>query len=191
MLKSPMVRRWLLLLMVAAVVIFIDQFSKWVIVNTLQPYEFVPLLPPFLYLTFSANTGAAFGFLPDAGTLFLVLAVVIVGIMLFTYPRVEAQVTRIAIGLVIGGALGNAIDRLHYGHVVDFVHIVVPGIISNVSNFADHAIVIGVLTFAVQNWLEERREKQRKAHAAHEEENATLPIETLYGEEPPTPSSDQ
>ncbi len=175
----PALRRWLPLIVVAAAVLAFDQFSKWVITNTMEMYESIPLVPPFLYITRSLNTGAAFGVLPDAGTLFLILALVIVGVMVFTYPSVNSNVIRVAMGLVVGGALGNVIDRLQHGYVVDFFHIIVPGILSNVSNFADHAIVLGVLTFAVQNWREEQREKRRKAAAAHEAENVTLPVETL------------
>jgi signal peptidase II len=180
MLSEPSRRHWTLLLIVAVGVLAFDQFSKWVITNTIQPYDSVPLLPPVLYLTHSFNTGAAFGVFPDGGIIFLFLAVVIVIFMLFTYPKVKSQISRVAIGLVIGGALGNVADRLQYGHVIDFVHIVVPNIVSNVSNFADHAIVLGVLIFAAQNWREERHEKQRKA--IEDDTNVTLPVETPFGE---------
>ncbi|NWF70564.1 MAG: signal peptidase II [Chloroflexi bacterium] len=175
--------RWLLLLAVAGAVLALDQVSKRAIIATLLPYESAPLLPPLLFITYSYNTGAAFGFLPDAGTLFLILAVVIVVSMIFFYPRIRSNLTRVAAGLVIGGALGNAFDRVQYGHVVDFVHIVVPGIVSNVSNFADHAIVLGVLLITLQNWREERQEKRRKALAAHEDDNVTLPVLPDHGDE--------
>jgi signal peptidase II len=180
MFSQPSIRRWLLLIVVGASVLALDQFSKWVITNTITPYDSVPLLPPVLYLTHSYNTGAAFGVFPDAGTFFLLLAIVIVIFMLFTYPKIKSLITRIAIGLVIGGALGNVADRIQHGHVIDFVHIIVPGIVSNVSNFADHAIVLGVIVFAVQNWREERQEKRRKA--LEEDTNVTLPVETPFGE---------
>jgi signal peptidase II len=180
MFSQPSIRRWSLLIVVAVAVLVLDQFSKWVIANTIVPYDSVPLLPPVLYLTHSYNTGAAFGVFPDAGIFFLVMAIVIVTFMLFTYPKIKSPITRIAIGLVIGGALGNVADRIQYGHVIDFVHIIVPGIVSNVSNFADHAIVLGVIVFAIENWREERQEKRRKA--LEEDTNVTLPVETPFGE---------
>jgi signal peptidase II len=180
---SPSIRRWLLLIVIAGAVLAIDQFSKWIILNTLEPFESVPLLPPFLYLTSSANTGAAFGVLPDWGTLFLILAIVIVIYMLFTYPSMTSTVMRVSLALVVGGALGNATDRLRHGYVVDFVHLSIPDLISNVSNFADHAIVIGVLMFAIETWREEREENRRKTFKANEADVRTVPVETIFEQE--------
>jgi signal peptidase II len=177
---SASLRRWLLLIIIVGTVLAIDQLSKWLIINTLEFHQSIPLLPPFVYLVYSANTGAAFGFLPDAGTLFLILAFVIVIYMLFTYPSITSTVTRVAMGLVVGGALGNAVDRINHGYVVDWVHLSIPNIISNVSNFADHAIVIGVITFAIQTWREEAEEKRRRELEAIEAEVGTLHVETDF-----------
>src|SRR5262245_36871103 len=88
----------------------------------------IPVLSPFFQITRSQNTGAAFGFLPQAGDLFLLIALIVVLGLLFFYPRIapEAWITRIATGMICGGALGNAVDRIIYGNVVDFIHYQIP-----------------------------------------------------------------
>jgi signal peptidase II len=154
---SP-IRKWLPLFLIIACVLVLDQITKrWVLANLVptQSYNLIPFLYPYFQLTFSENRGAAFGFLPQAGDLFLILALVVVVIMLVFYPRIpqKARVTRFALGLVVGGALGNAFDRVTQGVVIDFIHYSLPPIgISNVSNLADHAIVIGVLLIVFESW---------------------------------------
>lgn len=150
-------RQWGLLLAVIVSVLVVDQITKRVVVTTLALGESlvpIPALASFFRITHSANTGAAFGFLPQAGDFFMILALVVVAAMLFFYPRLAAQgwVMRLAVGLVCGGALGNALDRIEYGHVVDFIHYRLPGLVDNVSNLADHAIVFGVLLILYDNW---------------------------------------
>ena len=154
---SSSLRRWLLLLAIVAVVLLVDQVSKRIVVNNLfvgQTLQPIPQLAPLFQITYSQNRGAAFGFLPQAGDVFLVLAIIIIIGMIIFYPRLpdNAHVSRLAFGLVCGGAIGNALDRLEYGAVIDFIHYTIPGVISNVSNLADHAIVFGVLLLVVESW---------------------------------------
>lgn len=149
-------RRWGPLLAVIVGMLAVDQGTKRLVVAGMELGESrvpIPALEPVFRITYIANRGSAFGFLPQAGDLFLILALVIVGAMIVFYPRLpaEARVLRLAIGLVCGGALGNAFDRVSLGYVVDFIHYRVPGLIDNVSNLADHAIVFGVLLILVDN----------------------------------------
>ena len=158
-------RRWLSLFGLIVVILVIDQATKLLVINSLSLYETVrpvPALVPFFQITYSLNTGAAFGFLPFAGNLILVIALVVVVSMIYFYPRIPAngRLMRFAVGLVCGGALGNALDRLQYGYVVDFIHYQIPGVVSNVSNLADHAIVIGIILIFLESWLLDRREKK-------------------------------
>jgi signal peptidase II len=151
------IRKWLPLFGIIAIVLLLDQITKrWVLDNLAptQSYNLIPALYPYFQLTLSENRGAAFGFLPQAGDLFLILALVVVVIMLVFYPRIpeKARVTRFALGLVVGGALGNAFDRVTQGVVIDFIHYSIPNLVSNVSNLADHAIVIGVILIVLESW---------------------------------------
>lgn len=161
-------RYWGFLLATAAAIIMIDQISKNLVLEHIPPgatIQPIPALVPFFQITHSSNTGMAFGMLANAGDLLLLLALVIVGVMLLMYSRLEGGLwlTRLAIGLVVGGALGNIIDRLQHGYVVDFVHLTIPGLISNVSNLADHAIVLGVLTLLATSWWRERQTRHKAA----------------------------
>jgi len=164
-------RRWVLVLALIAGVLALDLVSKQAIIDNLvrgETREPIPALVPYFQITLSYNSGAAFGILPDASNIFLIIAIVVViGLMIF-YPRIPdpAHLSRLAIGMIVGGALGNAIDRIQHGHVIDFIHYRVPALeISNVSNIADHAIVLGVVIMFIDSWLLERREK-REAQAA-------------------------
>jgi signal peptidase II len=154
----------------AAVVFAIDQFSKaWVtahldIGQTITP---IPSLADFFAITRSANRGAAFSLLPQAGDLFLIIALaMIVGILVF-YRRMDSSrwSERLALGLLLGGVMGNALDRIRLGTVVDFVLLQIKPVISNVSNLADHAIVLGISILFVVQWLSSRRQSPEKAVA--------------------------
>ena len=159
-------QKWIILACSACLTVAGDQASKaWVLAN-LAPYESVapvPALLPLFQLTRSSNTGAAFGILPMAGDVFLVVALCIIAGMLWYFRRISPQdrLLPFAIGLVIGGALGNVADRLQFGHVIDFIHYQIPNLISNVSNLADHAIVSGVVLVIGINGWRDYREKRR------------------------------
>lgn len=154
-------RKWLLLVIVVTVVLALDQITKRAVLDNValgQTVKLIPALSPFFQITRSQNTGAAFGFLPQASDIFLIIAIVVVLAMIYFYPRIPAAawVTQLAVSLVCAGALGNALDRIFYGHVIDFIHYQIPGLISNVSNLADHAIVGGVIILFVDSWRQER-----------------------------------
>jgi signal peptidase II len=162
---SQSAKRLLLVFFLIATVLVIDQTSKQYVVDNIayaDSVEPIPALADVFQLTHSHNTGAAFGIFENAGDFFLVLSIVVVIGMLFYYPRIPANapITRLAIGLVCGGALGNAADRIFRDHVIDFIHYQIPGVISNVSNLADHAIVFGVLLMLVDSWRLELAEKR-------------------------------
>jgi len=155
--ENGMVRKWMILLIMIALTLVVDQGTKQIIITQLYVGESVqpiPMLAPVFQITRSENTGAAFGFLSQASDIFLVIAIIVVIAMIAFYPRIpdKARITRYATGLVCGGALGNALDRLEHGAVIDFIHYTIPGVISNVSNLADHAIVFGVILILFESW---------------------------------------
>ena len=161
-------RKWFILLGATMLAALADQASKGWIVENLALYESaqpLPALAPFFQLTHSANTGAAFGILPAAGNVFLLLAFIIIAAMLWQFRSAapDALLLPLATGIVIGGALGNVLDRLQHGYVIDFIHYQIPGLISNVSNLADHAIVGGVLLILAESFIRERRQNARQS----------------------------
>jgi signal peptidase II len=105
---------------------------------------------------------------------FLVIAVVVSVVLAWSYRQLtdDNWDGRIATLLIIGGALGNAIDRVIYGHVVDFIHYTIPGVISNVSNLADHAVVFGVFLMIWASWRAEEPAPPDPAPAVAEADDA-------------------
>ncbi|HVO41822.1 MAG TPA: signal peptidase II [Aggregatilineales bacterium] len=153
--------QWAILALSAGIVVAIDQLAKgWVLANV--PFGTsrfpIPALSDFLAITASQNRGAAFSILPQAADLFLIIAIVMLGAIPFFYRRLPPGhwPERIAMGTLLGGVAGNAIDRIRLGYVVDFVHIQIRPLISNVSNLADHAIVLSILVLLVAEALQRR-----------------------------------
>lgn len=166
-----MLRKWIVLVVVVLGLVALDQLTKLVVLDHLAMYETiqpVPALAPFFQITRTENLGAAFGFLPQAGDLFIVIAVVVTAVMAYFYPRAETWGSRIAIGMICAGALGNALDRIQRGVVTDFIHYQIPGLISNVSNIADHAVVLGVLIILVETWLKDRQKDSAQTNTPDE-----------------------
>lgn len=152
-------RNWALFGAGVALVVVADQLSKlWVVQNLPpnQPVDLVAWLSPILSLTSITNTGIAFGLLPGSGWLFAVLAlgvVVIVPFLLRTIPLSDYWVYA-AMGLVEGGAIGNLIDRIVRGHVVDFLDVNFwPLRHWPVFNLADSAVVVGVAVLLLDAFL--------------------------------------
>lgn len=134
---------------VAILTLVIDRISKWVVMTGLsvgETWNPVAALERYVSLTYVTNTGAAFGLFPDYGGIFMVIAlVVIVAIILYyRYLPGEQWLVQTSLGLQLGGALGNLIDRLLYGHVIDFIDFK----LWPVFNVADSSLVIGVVILA-------------------------------------------
>jgi signal peptidase II len=156
----------------ALLVILLDQFSKAVIVAKIQLFEAVPLLP-FLELTQLHNTGAAFSFLAGASGwqrwFFIGLAIVVAIAILVWLRQIDPRRQRmlaIGLALILGGALGNMIDRVWLGHVIDFIHFYWPGGDFPAFNVADSSISIGAGLLILDALLDGRRAKVPAAPAA-------------------------
>lgn len=136
-------------LWVSSVAIILDQASKLIIQHSMQLYESIPLMPYF-NLTYVHNTGAAFSFLSEAGGwqrwFFAALALVISAVLSVWLMRLQKHETllALALSLVLGGAIGNLIDRLAYGYVIDFLDVYYNNWHWPAFNIADSAITVGV-----------------------------------------------
>lgn len=134
---------------ISVLVIAFDQMTKWIILNWVPLYEKIPI-NSFLNITHQRNTGAAFSFLADADGwqrwFFIVLATAVSGFIVTWLWRIrETGPTVLAIGLalVLGGAVGNVIDRILLGSVVDFIQVLIAGWPFPSFNVADSAISVG------------------------------------------------
>jgi signal peptidase II len=137
-------------LTLAAVVLALDVVTKVIVVATIAPGRSIRLLGGVLYLTDLRNSGAAFSFAQGATVLFSLLAVAVAVVIVRTSRRLQSAAWATALGLVLGGAVGNLVDRifrapgLFRGAVVDFLSLFSPdGHVWPVFNVADSAIVCG------------------------------------------------
>jgi len=159
-----------LLFGIAAVVILADQITKYLIRATLAPFESVapiPALGDFLTFINTVNTGAAFGMLKAFGGVFTIIAVIVVGAIVYYYPRLPPgqMGIRVALGLQLGGAIGNLIDRLIAGgQVTDWIFFhFYNSLNAPVFNLADLSITCGVIVLALLMWKESIEERKAKA----------------------------
>lgn len=116
-------RRPLLYTAIIAAVILLDQLTKQLAIDHLKPIDTFPIIPDALHLTYVTNYGAAFGMLADHRWVFLVISTVAIVLMAayLYYKRDEHPLLGVAISFIIGGGIGNMIDRTLMGYVVDFV----------------------------------------------------------------------
>jgi signal peptidase II len=154
--RGALIYPWL-----TALVIALDQITKGAIEHSLGLYQSIIVLP-VLDITRAHNTGAAFSFLAgEAGWqrwLFTVLAIGVSVALVLWLKRIDfqARVLAAAVALILGGALGNVIDRLRLGHVIDFIHVHWGEHYFPAFNVADSAITIGAALLLLDAWLEAR-----------------------------------
>lgn len=153
MLNKPMIK-WLWLAVLALV---LDQASKLIIANAMQLYQSIPVMP-FFNLTYVHNTGAAFSFLSQAGGwqrwFFSLLAIVVSGVLVVWMTRLKEHENLLAasLALILGGAIGNLIDRLAYGYVIDFLDVYYETKHWPAFNIADSAITLGVFLMLLESF---------------------------------------
>lgn len=155
-----------MLTVLAAIIVFVilsDQITKILAVAHLQPIDTFPIIRNVLHLTYVENRGAAFGMLSDRRWVFMVvssIAIVGLGIYLFGFCR-ENRWIKVSLAMIIGGGIGNMIDRVRLGYVVDFVDFRL--IDFAVFNVADSFVTVGagiLIVFLLRDILHDGREKK-------------------------------
>ncbi len=158
------VKDYFVLLGVSGSVIALDQWTKWLVRENL-PFQGTWLperlgwLSPYARIVHWYNSGAAFGMFQDGNLIFTVLAFLVIGAIIYYYPRVETEdwTLKLAMGLQLSGAAGNLIDRLIMGKVTDFISV---GTFP-VFNVADSSITVGVIVLLLGVWIKERNDKKK------------------------------
>lgn len=157
--------KWLWL---SAFVVVLDQLTKWFAETLLVIHEPVPVLA-FFNLTLMYNPGAAFSFLADAGGwqrwFFLILSVVVSGILIIWMSRLKRHEIRLAVALalIVGGAIGNLIDRVLYGHVIDFIQLYYESWYWPAFNIADSAITVGAVLWIIESFVGAQPSRSERA----------------------------
>ena len=134
----------------AAAVLTLDQMTKVLASARLMPGEPVPVLGQLLRLTLVHNTGAAFGLFPGSRVPFILVSVLAIAVVLYLFARdaYRSLMNRVLLGCILGGAMGNLLDRIRWGRVVDFIDVGFGAVRWPVFNVADSAVTLGVILLA-------------------------------------------
>jgi signal peptidase II len=176
------IQDYLFLFLLAGAIIALDQWTKYLVRETL-PFQAIwspwYWLTPFARIVHWKNTGAAFGIFQGFGNVFTILAIVVSIAILYYFPQVPRRdwTLRLAMGLQLGGAIGNLIDRLFFGSVTDFISV---GNFA-VFNIADASISIGVAILVVgmlvkerEGYLEERQRLNKESNPGPPDDHGEL-----------------
>ena len=138
-------------------VIFIDQFTKFVIRVRLAVGQSVPVIKDVFHVTYVQNTGAGFGILQNQQVLLSWFSIIVIGVILYYYDKaLKNDFTLATVALILGGAIGNLIDRISWRYVIDFIDFRIwPAF-----NVADEAITIGVIGLVTYLFKKELKGKK-------------------------------
>jgi len=149
--------------LIALFIILLDQFTKWLILAKMYLGESIPVIDNVFYITSHRNRGAAWGILQGQMWLFYLITIIVICAIVF-YMHKHAKGKRllgVSLAFMLGGAIGNFIDRVFRKEVVDFIHTYIFGYNFPVFNIADSALVIGVGLLIIQMLLEEKSSKEK------------------------------
>ena len=141
---------WLIMGLVFA----LDQLTKYYISHTFNYLQSIPIIPEFFHFTYVQNYGAAFGILQNRRPVFIFVSVLVIGFLIYFYNQLPKDwISKVALGMAIGGMLGNLLDRIRLGYVIDFLDFR----FWPVFNVADSAIVLGMIFLAWKILITEKK----------------------------------
>lgn len=149
----------------AFLILICDQVTKWIVRERMELGQTIPVLGDWLRLRFVHNSGAAFGLFQGSRTVFIVISVISVAVVLYLIisGRYNVRGSRLAFGMVLGGALGNLIDRVWFSFVVDFIDMGFGAHRWPTYNVADIGVTLGVLflaaSFVGSEWEQRHHEE--------------------------------
>lgn len=148
-----------MIIILSIIFIIIDQLSKIIVVNNLTNNKSIEVIKSFFYLTYTNNKGAAFSILTGRRILLILVALIVIGVLIYYVRKnkIEGKVNKIALSLVIGGSIGNLIDRILRGAVIDFIDVKIFGYNFPIFNLADTFIVIGVFLLIIEMFRKEHK----------------------------------
>ena len=157
--------RYLILLAVSALVLLLDQATKLYIDRSMPLHSSITVVRQFFNITYLRNKGAAFGILADSSfrlPFFIMVSAVAVCVIVVVIGRLreDQKLAAISLSLIFSGALGNLVDRVRLGEVIDFLYFHWYEHYWPAFNVADSAICVGVFLLGIDMYLEERRGKQ-------------------------------
>jgi signal peptidase II len=155
---------YLILAIVTLLSLAIDQLTKVYIDRVMDLHQSIPVIPDLFSITYVRNKGAAFGFLANTSfriPFFIFITIVAVFVILFAYRKLRAdqKLAMVSLSMILSGALGNLVDRVRNGEVIDFLDVYWKSYHWPAFNVADSAICVGVFLLAIDMLREERRQK--------------------------------
>jgi len=160
------VKRWQLFGAIALAGLLADQITKVYIDRSMRLFDSIPIVDNFFHITYLRNRGAAFSFLSEASwrlPFFIIVSIIATLVILIAFRKLrdDQKLAHISLSMIFSGALGNLIDRVRLGEVIDFLDVHWYRHHWPAFNVADSLICVGVFLLAVDMVLEEKRQKER------------------------------
>ena len=150
---------------IALLIIVVDQWTKWLVLKNMELGERISVIDPYLGWLSHRNRGAAWGMLEGQMWLFAIITVaVIIGILYYFHKHAKGQpLFQLSLMVLLGGAIGNIIDRMLRGEVIDFVDVLIPVVNYDfpIFNVADAALTIGVVLMIIYIIYDEKQQKKK------------------------------
>jgi|TARA_Y100000034_G_C6754665_1_gene335700 signal peptidase II len=148
-----MKNKYMVVFLAALIIVLIDQIAKFLIKTNFQLNQNLPIVKNFFHLRYIHNFGAGFGILQQQTWILIFISITVIGVIFYYLDRISDKeiLPQIFVGFVLGGTIGNLIDRIAYGFVIDFLDFRVWPIF----NFADSFVTIGVIGVIVYLWKKE------------------------------------
>ena len=146
-------------------IIFLDQWSKWIIRSSFKLYESKPIIENFVHLTYVTNDGMAFGLsFPGGKNLLLIMTIFLTAFILWLLWKEKEShyLIKYGLALIFSGAIGNLTDRMFFGKVVDFMDIMIGDFHWYIFNVADSSVTIGMIMFIFHSIFVEHNSKKIK-----------------------------
>lgn len=156
--KVKLNKNHLIILIISILVIFIDQATKYLIVKNMDIATSIDLIPNFFSLFYVTNSGAAFSSMSGRTGLLILISLLCLGfiISIILKEKYNHKLTTISLGILLGGMLGNLIDRIIYHNVIDFISFKIFSYHFPVFNIADICITCGVIIYIFLNFMDEK-----------------------------------
>ena len=150
-----------IVILISLAVAALDYLIKILVINNLKPIGSVAVIPGLFSLTYVENRGAAFGMLSDARWIFIIFTILVICVMFFALFKfkIKSLLFNISFILIVGGGLGNLIDRIFYGFVVDYLSV---SFFPPVCNFADYCITVGAFLMVIYLFFHSDKLRKKK-----------------------------
>lgn len=149
------------IILISILVLIIDILTKQLVINTMIEHQSIPIINNFFSITYAKNTGVAFSFLEGKVPLIIIATTIIIIIILkYIKSTNPNKLESICYGLLLGGSIGNLLDRIIYGYVIDFLDFNICGYSYPIFNLADTFIVIGIFILIIFSFIESRNQNE-------------------------------